>query len=97
MAHTYLKTRARDLDLSPQLLANRKDLETLVKLLAENGDLEAAAGGNGPSVRLLSGWRREVAGNEILRLLAGELGLRVKVRKGGVDVMIEDREGPPPG
>jgi len=101
LAHTYLKTRARDLGLSSQLLANRKDLEILVRLLAENGDPDAALAGEGPdggrNIRLLEGWRREVAGDEILRLLAGELALRVRVRKGGVEVMIEDREGPPPG
>ena len=91
-ADTYLKTRARELDLAPQLLANRKDLEAIVRLLAENGGPPPDS-----DIRLLSGWRREVAGADVLRVLAGEIGLRVVVRKGGVDLVVEDEAGPPPG
>ena len=100
LAHTYMKTRARDLGLASQLLANRKDLEALVRHLAENGHPDGGGAGaeEAPdaAIRLLEGWRREVAGNDILRLLAGEVALRVSVRKGGVEVLIEDQEGPPP-
>lgn len=97
LADTYMKTRARELDLAPQLLANRKDLESIIRLMAENGGAPPEAGSDArgePPIRLLDGWRREVAGNDVMRLLAGGIALRVKVRQGGVDLVIEDQEGP---
>lgn len=99
LANTYMKTRARSLDLSPQLLANRRDLETIVRLMAENGgDPDSVTSPDDEDgVRLLEGWRREVAGNDVLRLLAGEISMRVVVRKRGVDLVVEDQEGPSPG
>ena len=99
LADTYMKTRARELDLAPQLLANRKDLESIIRLMAENGGAPPEAGTDNrgePAIRLLDGWRREVAGNDVIRLLAGRISLRVKVREGGVDLVIEDQEGPSP-
>ena len=99
LADTYMKTRARELDLAPQLLANRKDLEAIIRLMAENRGAPPEAGTDTrgePPIRLLNGWRREVAGNDVMRLLAGRIALRVKVRKGGVDLVIEDQEGPSP-
>lgn len=93
LADTYMKTRARKLDLAPQLLANRRDLEAIVKQMAHNsGSIEELAAGDGDPIRLLQGWRRRVAGDDVVRLLAGEIGLRVKVRPGGVDLLIEDQE-----
>jgi ribonuclease D len=95
LANTYMNTRARDMDLAPQLLANRKELEAIVRLMAENGgEPPQQAGevdGNEP-IRLLDGWRREIVGDDVMRLLAGRIGLRVVVRKGGVDLVIEDQE-----
>ena len=99
LADTYMKTRARELDLAPQLLANRKDLESIIRLMAENGGAPPEAGTDTrgePAIRLLDGWRREVAGDDVIRLLAGRISLRVKVRQGGVDLVIEDQEGPSP-
>ncbi|MCH7826208.1 MAG: ribonuclease D [Acidobacteria bacterium] len=99
LADTYMKMRARELDLAPQLLANRKDLESIIRLMAENGGAPPAASNHTrgePAIRLLHGWRREVAGDDVMRLLAGRIALRVKVRKGGVDLVIEDQEVPSP-
>lgn len=99
MADTYMKTRARELELAPQLLANRKDLESIVRMMAENGSApseESSDGQGGPKIRLLDGWRREVVGDDVMRLLAGCIALRVKVHKGGVDLVIEDQEGSHP-
>ncbi len=98
LANTYLNTRARELDLAPQLLANRKDLEAIVRLMAENdgAPVPAVTDGNG-TIRLLDGWRREIAGDDVMRLLAGQISLRVVVRKGGVDLVVEDQEDPAPG
>ena len=95
LADTYMKTRARELGLAPQLLANRKDLESIVRMMAENGGrpLEEGASSQGDSnVRLLDGWRRKVAGEDVMRLLAGCIALRVKIRSGSVDLVVEDEK-----
>jgi ribonuclease D len=95
LANIYMKTRARELGLAPQLLANRKDLESIVRMMAENGGapLEEGTSGQGDSsVRLLDGWRREVAGEDVMRLLAGCIALRVKIRPDSVDLVVEDQE-----
>ncbi len=49
--------------LHPSVIANRKELERLVK-----GDL---------SVGVLQGWRRKLAGETLLMVLQGEIGVRV--------------------
>jgi ribonuclease D len=95
LANTYMNTRARALDLAPQLLANRKDLETVVRLQAENGGAPIEEGAT-DEVRLLQGWRRDIAGNDVMRLLAGNIGLRVKVHRNGVDLVVEDGDATAP-
>jgi len=47
------------------------------KLVATASDLDAIAGGM-RDVAALSGWRKEVFGNDALRLCAGEIGLAVR-------------------
>ncbi len=59
-----LRVVAEKEGLAPQVIANKDDL---AELLAGNID-----------GRLSSGWRHEVAGKALERLLAGELGLTVK-------------------
>ena len=54
------------------------------KLIASSGDIEAIAADDGADVRALSGWRREVFGEDALRLKRGEIaltadGARIKV------------------
>ncbi len=95
LADTYMKTRARELGLAPQLLANRKDLELIVRMMAENGGRPLEDGTSRrdtPKVRLLDGWRREVAGEDVMRLLAGRIALRVKIRSNSVDLAVEDEK-----
>ena len=94
LADTYLKTKARQLDIAPQLLANRKDLESLVRSLSA-GEKPAPRGARDdrsgpPPIRLLEGWRRQIAGDDVLRLLAGEVGLRVRVSEDGVELIVEE-------
>ena len=50
--------------IAPQLIATREDL------------VDLAAGREG--CRLMSGWRYELAGSRLMRLLSGEIGLTVK-------------------
>jgi ribonuclease D len=75
----YLRARALEMKISSRLLANRSDLERLVRMNL-NGDLASDAAGRHP---LLGGWRRQVAGEDLLRLLRGELTLGVEPRQDG--------------
>jgi ribonuclease D len=68
-----LKARAEEANVAPKLIATVPDLERLA----------ATEKGEGP---LLQGWRREVFGEDALRLKRGELALvlegsRVRVRE----------------
>ncbi len=89
LADAFLKTRSRKLDLAPQLLANRKDLERLVRRVLDGED---ANDGVEAPIPILEGWRREVAGDDILRMLAGEFSLRVVVKKGSVQLLVDEIE-----
>lgn len=93
LADALLKTRAREMELSSQLLATRKDLERLVRALVDGHD-----GASLPElgVQLLEGWRRDVAGEDVLTLLRGSYALRVEVGDGSVRVLVENQEGSPP-
>lgn len=69
----YLRSRARELELSPRLLGARQEL-VLMAQLAASGELAA----RGPErLRLLRGWRRQTAGAELVELLEGKAALRV--------------------
>lgn len=46
-------------------------------LLASRTDLEQLAAGEREETPLLEGWRKSLVGNELLRLLDGELSLRL--------------------
>ncbi len=64
LMNAVLRVVADRAGLAPQVIANKDDLSDL---LAGTGDC-----------RLLHGWRHEVAGRPLERLLAGELGLTIK-------------------
>ena len=53
-----LAQRANELEVQPELLAGRRDLQALVR-----GETDT---------RATSGWRREVLGNELLAIAAGD-------------------------
>jgi ribonuclease D len=61
LASAWVSQLARDHDLDASLVATRADIEALVR-------------GEG-TTRLLSGWRAEVAGRPVQRLLHGDAGL----------------------
>jgi ribonuclease D len=69
LAEALLRARAREAGLAYELLASRADLQQVVATLRESGR-EA-------DVRTLHGWRRELAGAELLELLSGRLSLSV--------------------
>ena len=59
------------------------DLDTAARRLAKG------LSGNEPDVRTLRGWRRDLAGSELLELLAGRRALSVDPRRG---VNVEERD-----
>jgi len=76
MADALVRTRARESDLAPELLATRADLSRIVSSV-RRGDPE-------PDVKTLTGWRREAVGGELLDLLNGRTTLAV-----GDDLRVE--------
>lgn len=69
LGEALVRTRAMEAELAYELIAARADLQKIVTAV-RNGEPE-------PAVRTLEGWRREVVGDELLELLAGNRTLRV--------------------
>jgi ribonuclease D len=67
LASSVLQAVCAQAGIASELVATRDDLESLIRVVAEGGDDHP----------LLRGWRRELAGDELLRLLRGEVALRV--------------------
>jgi ribonuclease D len=70
LSEALLRTRAREANLAYELLAARADLQAIVA--------SWRAGGAQADVRTLRGWRRELVGDELLRLLDGHVSLSVR-------------------
>lgn len=69
MLKTLLRLRTEYQDIAPRLIANAKDIERI------------AAFGEKADVAALKGWRREVFGDDALKMLRGEITLRLEGRK----------------
>jgi ribonuclease D len=69
LAEALLRTRALEAGLAYELIASRAELELIVGA-ARRGEPE-------PAVRTLTGWRRELVGDELSDLLAGRRALSV--------------------
>jgi ribonuclease D len=82
LSEALLRARAREAGLAYELLASRADLQAAVAA-ARTGAAEA-------DVRTLKGWRRELAGAEMLELLAGKVALTVQSTDSGPRVEISD-------
>ena len=80
---TFLKTRAKELHMSPAYLASRGDLYDLVKSRADGRDAPA-------DLRVLGGWRKELVGKDLLGLLAGRY--RLSLDPAGMGVVIHQVE-----
>jgi ribonuclease D len=74
LAESLLRARALEAGLAYELVATRADLGAIVAA-ARNGGGEA-------DVRTLRGWRRDLAGAELLELLAGHRSVRVAPGQG---------------
>ena len=85
LGEALLRTRAREAGLAYELLAARADLQAIVTA--------ARLGGEEADVRTLRGWRRELAGAELLELLGGGVSLSVQQTSEGRRVKINDEPG----
>jgi len=82
LGEALLRARAREAGLAYELLAARADLQAIVAAVH--------AGAGEADVRTLRGWRRELAGAELLELLDGGVSLSVKHTGAGRRVQIDD-------
>lgn len=69
MLRTLLSLKAEYDDIAPRLIATSKEID-LIAAFGEKADVPA-----------LSGWRREIFGEDALKMLKGEIGLRLAGRK----------------
>jgi ribonuclease D len=69
LGEALLRARAREGGIAYELLAARADLQAIVAAWRAGAEAD---------VRTLRGWRRELAGGELLALLDGEVALSVK-------------------
>ena len=74
LAEALVRARAQEAGLAYELIAARADLTPIV-VAARRGRPE-------PDVRTLRGWRRELVGEELLELLAGQPPPRRRQRPG---------------
>ena len=74
LAESLVRSRALSAGLAYELVASRADLQAIVSASRE--------GRPEPDVRTLRGWRRDLAGGELLELLAGRRALSVDPRRG---------------
>jgi ribonuclease D len=83
LAEALVRARAIEAGIAYELLASRAELQEVVGT--------ARAGDDEPDARVLTGWRRELVGAELLDLLRG--GLTLAVSPSGR--LTATREGPP--
>ena len=69
----WLHARASSEKIAPKILASKDQLKAIV---------EGYLLGSVPDVLVLSGWRREMVGQELLELLSGELRIQVDPETG---------------
>jgi ribonuclease D len=82
LGEALLRARAREAGLAYELLAARADLQAIVA---------GHRAGQEADVRTLRGWRRELAGAELLELLDGRISLAVEPDGRGARLRIDAR------
>ncbi len=82
LCEALVRARAADAGLAYELLASRADLQAIVAALRTGAEAD---------VRTLRGWRGELAGTELLELLAGRRSLSVSDAGMGAHVQISDQ------
>ncbi len=84
LAESLLRARALQAKIAYELLATRADLQAIVAALREGSEPVDA--------RPLNGWRRELVGEELLRLLSGQVALAVADGGSGAAIQIHPLE-----
>jgi ribonuclease D len=74
LSESLVRTRALEAGLASELVASRADLQAVVAAVRDRRPE--------PDVRTLRGWRRDLAGDELLQLLAGRRRLAVEPGRG---------------
>jgi ribonuclease D len=74
LSESLVRSRALEAGLAYELVASRADLQAIVTAKRDGRDE--------PDVRTLRGWRRDLAGSELLELLAGSRSLSVEPGRG---------------
>jgi ribonuclease D len=73
LGQALVRQRAMEAKVAVDLVSTQSDISAVVAALRRN---------NGePDVRTLQGWRRELVGNELVKLLTGECVVRVVDRR----------------
>ncbi|HEX2164685.1 MAG TPA: hypothetical protein VHM02_12110, partial [Thermoanaerobaculia bacterium] len=86
-----IQARCREADVAPRFVASRADAEALVRWWVESGEGRGAA--PEPELPLLSGWRRELAGQAALDWLAGQTAIAADPSSESGVRLVEPREG----
>jgi ribonuclease D len=87
LAEALLRARSREAGLAYELIAARADLQAIVAARRVDG-AEA-------DVRTLRGWRRELVGEELLKLLDGDVSLSVQWERGHPRLLVDGRRHVP--
>jgi ribonuclease D len=74
LSESLVRTRALEAGLAYELVASRADLQAVAAAAREGRDE--------PDVRTLRGWRRDLAGAELLEMLAGHRSLGIEPGRG---------------
>lgn len=75
LLEVFLRARAREAEIAPSYLGSRHDLAELIDEV--NG--ARAAGGEAPL--LLTGWRRPLVGDDLVRIATGQVNLHVDAER----------------
>jgi ribonuclease D len=81
LLQTVLRLRAEEASIAPSLVATQADLQQLVQ--------QRDSGRNAP-LPILQGWRRTIAGKDLLALLEGRASVTWNPQRRRVEVRIED-------
>lgn len=75
LLEAWLRTRAMQAKVAPEMLATRTELEELC---------HESLAGREARLPILEGWRRELAGEDLLGILNGQIGLKVDSATGDI-------------
>ena len=81
LLEVFLRSRAREADIGPSYLGSRHDLAELIDAIRSDAP---DGGANGETPLLLTGWRRELVGDDLVAIATGRVNLQVDPESGRV-------------